>query len=151
MNQTPYYWQYLSLLMQVAAAFLLGLVMVTASWFVGQATVVYQSVGGGLRGHFAVTAPVPLRDPAWTAEPVPVYQPLMRAQAVSTGAVIYVLGGVSRVNTDAGDKFFPTGSVAHPENRVWFCHPNPGGTINPEGLPGGWATTTALPAKSVTE
>jgi NADH-quinone oxidoreductase subunit A len=36
MNQTPYYWQYLSLLMQVAAAFLLGLVMVTASWFVGR-------------------------------------------------------------------------------------------------------------------
>jgi NADH-quinone oxidoreductase subunit A len=36
MNQTPYYWQYLPLLMQVAAAFLLGLVMVTASWFVGR-------------------------------------------------------------------------------------------------------------------
>ncbi len=36
MNQIPYYWQYLPLLMQIAAAFLLGLVMVTASWFVGR-------------------------------------------------------------------------------------------------------------------
>ncbi len=36
MNPTPYYWQYLSLLMQIAAAILLGLGMVTASWFVGR-------------------------------------------------------------------------------------------------------------------
>jgi NADH-quinone oxidoreductase subunit A len=36
MNPIPYYWQYLPLLMQIAAAFLLGLVMVTASWFVGK-------------------------------------------------------------------------------------------------------------------
>jgi len=36
MNPIPYYWQYLPLLMQVAAAFLLGLAMVTASWFVGR-------------------------------------------------------------------------------------------------------------------
>jgi NADH-quinone oxidoreductase subunit A len=33
---TPYYWQYLPLLMQIAAAFLLGAAMVTASWFVGR-------------------------------------------------------------------------------------------------------------------
>ncbi|MGA2636015.1 MAG: NADH-quinone oxidoreductase subunit A [Terracidiphilus sp.] len=32
----PYYWQYLPLLMQILAAFLLGLGMVTASWFVGR-------------------------------------------------------------------------------------------------------------------
>jgi NADH-quinone oxidoreductase subunit A len=36
MNPTPYYWQYLSLMMQIAAAILLGLGMVTASWFVGR-------------------------------------------------------------------------------------------------------------------
>jgi len=36
MNPIPYYWQYLPLLMQIAAAFLLGLAMVTASWFVGR-------------------------------------------------------------------------------------------------------------------
>jgi len=33
---TPYYWQYLPLLMQIVAVFLLGLGMVTASWFVGR-------------------------------------------------------------------------------------------------------------------
>jgi NADH-quinone oxidoreductase subunit A len=32
----PYYWQYLPLLMQILAAFLLGLVMVLASWYVGR-------------------------------------------------------------------------------------------------------------------
>jgi NADH-quinone oxidoreductase subunit A len=32
----PYYWQYLPLLMQILAALLLGLGMVTASWFVGR-------------------------------------------------------------------------------------------------------------------
>jgi NADH-quinone oxidoreductase subunit A len=32
----PYYWQYLPLLMQIVAVFLLGLGMVTASWFVGR-------------------------------------------------------------------------------------------------------------------
>ncbi len=36
MNPTPYFWQYLPLLMQVLAAILLGVVMVTASWFVGR-------------------------------------------------------------------------------------------------------------------
>jgi len=36
MNPIPYDWQYLPLLMQVAAAFLLGAAMVTASWFVGR-------------------------------------------------------------------------------------------------------------------
>jgi NADH-quinone oxidoreductase subunit A len=33
---TPYYWQYLPLLMQICAAILLGAGMVTASWFVGR-------------------------------------------------------------------------------------------------------------------
>ena len=32
----PYYWQYLPLLMQIAAAFVLGLGMVIASWFIGR-------------------------------------------------------------------------------------------------------------------
>ncbi len=32
----PYYWQYLPLMMQILAAFLLGLGMVVASWFVGR-------------------------------------------------------------------------------------------------------------------
>jgi NADH-quinone oxidoreductase subunit A len=32
----PYHWQYLPLLMQILAAFLLGLGMVVASWFVGR-------------------------------------------------------------------------------------------------------------------
>jgi len=36
MNPTPYDWQYLPLLMQILAAFLLGVVMVVASWFVGR-------------------------------------------------------------------------------------------------------------------
>jgi len=36
MNPIPGYWQYLPLLMQIAAAFLLGLAMVVASWFVGR-------------------------------------------------------------------------------------------------------------------
>jgi NADH-quinone oxidoreductase subunit A len=36
MKPIPDYWQYLALLMQIAAAFLLGLGMVTASWFVGR-------------------------------------------------------------------------------------------------------------------
>ena len=33
---TPYYWQYLPLLMQILAALLLGVGMVVASWFVGR-------------------------------------------------------------------------------------------------------------------
>ncbi len=36
MNPTPYFWQYLPLLMQILAAILLGVAMVTASWFVGR-------------------------------------------------------------------------------------------------------------------
>jgi NADH-quinone oxidoreductase subunit A len=36
MNPTPYFWQYLSLLMQVLAAIFLGVGMVMASWFVGR-------------------------------------------------------------------------------------------------------------------
>ncbi len=36
MNPIPYDWQYLPLLMQILAAFLLGAGMVTASWFVGR-------------------------------------------------------------------------------------------------------------------
>ena len=32
----PYHWQYLPLLMQIVVAFLLGLAMVTASWFIGR-------------------------------------------------------------------------------------------------------------------
>lgn len=35
MAQVPYHWQYLPLLMQISFAVLLGVGMVTASWFVG--------------------------------------------------------------------------------------------------------------------
>ncbi len=36
MNPTPYFWQYLPLLMQIVAASVLGVGMVAASWFVGR-------------------------------------------------------------------------------------------------------------------
>jgi len=36
MNPVPYVWQYLPLLMQVLAAFLIGIGMALASWFVGR-------------------------------------------------------------------------------------------------------------------
>jgi NADH-quinone oxidoreductase subunit A len=36
MAPVPYHWQYLPLLMQIVAAFLLGVGMVVASWFVGR-------------------------------------------------------------------------------------------------------------------
>ena len=36
MTPIPYHWQYLPLLMQIVAAFGLGSVMVTASWFIGR-------------------------------------------------------------------------------------------------------------------
>jgi NADH-quinone oxidoreductase subunit A len=36
MNPTPYFWQYLPLLMQILAAIVLGVGMVAASWFVGR-------------------------------------------------------------------------------------------------------------------
>jgi len=36
MTPIPYSWQYLSLMMQILAALLLGVGMVTASWFVGR-------------------------------------------------------------------------------------------------------------------
>jgi NADH-quinone oxidoreductase subunit A len=35
-QQIPYYWQYLPLLMQILAAILLGVGIITASWFVGR-------------------------------------------------------------------------------------------------------------------
>ena len=35
-DQTPYFWQYLPLLLQVLAAFGLGIGMATASWFIGR-------------------------------------------------------------------------------------------------------------------
>ena len=59
----PYHWQYLPLLMQIAAAFLLGLAMVTGSWFIGRhrnTTVkldTYEcgiSAVGDARGRFSV-------------------------------------------------------------------------------------------------
>ena len=36
MNEIPYFWQYLPLLLQVLAAFGLGIGMATASWFIGR-------------------------------------------------------------------------------------------------------------------
>ncbi len=59
----PYHWQYLPLLMQVVVAVLLGVGMVTASWFVGQhrnnrvKLATYESgieAVGDARGRFSV-------------------------------------------------------------------------------------------------
>jgi NADH-quinone oxidoreductase subunit A len=59
----PYYWQYLPLLMQILAAFGLGLGMVVASWFVGRhrntrtKLAVYEcgiEAVGDARGRFSV-------------------------------------------------------------------------------------------------
>jgi NADH-quinone oxidoreductase subunit A len=36
MSTTPYFWQYLPLLLQILAVVLMGVGMVTASWFVGR-------------------------------------------------------------------------------------------------------------------
>jgi NADH-quinone oxidoreductase subunit A len=36
MTDTPYFWEYLPLLMQVLAVVLLGVAIITASWFVGR-------------------------------------------------------------------------------------------------------------------
>ena len=36
MNPIPYNWQYLPLLLQIGVAFLIGIAIVTASWFVGR-------------------------------------------------------------------------------------------------------------------
>jgi len=81
-------------------------------------------------------------DPAGTTY-LPIYQPLIRAVAVAHNDYLYVLGGISRQNI--GAPMNPTGSVAVYENRVWYCRPNPGGSINTEGGAGSWKVTTPLP------
>lgn len=124
----------------------------------GKTTVMYEEVGQGSSsggtGSFEFTAPIPIYDPAYELggsggyvanTATPIYQPLMRHAAVSHNGNIYVIGGVSRANImpydGAGDT---SGSNPVYEDRVWYCRPNPGGTINPAGGAGGWQETSPL-------
>jgi len=126
----------------------------------GKTVVLYEDVGQGGSssgtGSFEFTTPIPIYDPVWedgmgsggytpnTA--LPIYQPLMRHAAVSHNGNIYVIGGVSRENNTPYINGDPQYSLPVYEPRVWYCRPNPGGTINEAGSAGGWQTTTPLVA-----
>ncbi len=116
-------------------------------WHIGLADVFYEDIGTGTTsqlGSFEITSWIPIRDPAWLGDTLgAVYQPLIRSASAANNDVIYVLGGISRLNL--GPKDNPTGSQVQFENRVWYCRPNPGGSINSEGQAGGWNVTTPLP------
>ncbi len=126
---------------------------ITAAWWgepltavhqPGAARVFYETTSGdgqGGTGPFEETAAIPIIDR--DHEPTSIYQPFIRAVAVSHLNNIYVLGGISRENI--GPYNTPTGSVPVYEDRVWYCRPNPGGTINSLGSPGGWKITEPLP------
>lgn len=125
---------------------------------VGKTMVMYEEVGQGSSsggtGSFEFTAPLPIYDPAFESggsggyvanTATPIYQPLMRHAAVSYNGNIYVIGGVSRANNQPYDgSGNSSGSAPVYEDRVWYCRPNPGGTINPAGGAGGWQETTPL-------
>ncbi len=108
-------------------------------------TVVFYETGAGGgysggAGDFEETAPVPIPD-AWgllQAPPVEIYQPLIRFRVVSHNANLYVIGGISRANTNI------TTSVLDFQDRVWYCRLNAGGSINEFGGPGGWKETSTL-------
>ncbi|NTV52392.1 MAG: T9SS type A sorting domain-containing protein [Candidatus Firestonebacteria bacterium] len=123
-------------------------------WYNGHADVFYENIGAGsTSGNFEVTSFIPLKDPNWSTDNPAAgwtggdcYQPLIRAASVTVNGVIYVLGGISRVNQ------LPV--VSHPaigmsdadvQDKVWYAIPNPGGSINALGGPNGWTTTTPLP------
>lgn len=140
----------------------------------GETIVYYEQIqaggGGDGAGTFEKTAPIPIFEPAYefdtygtvrgetVADPwpthnvacdEPIYQPLIRASAVANNGFIYVLGGISRENdawqaAGGGVPALPISSQRHFEDRVWYCRPNPGGTINDLGGAGGWKTTTEL-------
>ncbi|MBN1595344.1 hypothetical protein JW933_05395 [candidate division FCPU426 bacterium] len=140
----------------------------------GRTDVLYEEVGqggsSGGTGSFEYTAPVPIFDPAyeydvygtvrgvpWPTDPAnpgvydaitatPIYQPLMRHAVVSHNGNVYVIGGVSRENQGWDANGEPTtGSVRYYEDRVWFCRPNPGGSVNYSVNAGGWKMTASLP------
>ena len=100
--------------------------------------------GGGYSGgagDMEETAAVPIID-AWGLAQSPqvvIYQPLIRFRVVSHNANLYVIGGISRANINV------TTSSLDFQDKVWYCRPNPGGSINKLGDPGGWKETTLLP------
>ncbi len=102
---------------------------------------------GGGAGDFEETSAVAILD-AWgqgLVSPVEIYQPLIRFRVVSHNANLYVIGGISRVNfSSVAPVDFPDGSNLVFEDRVWYCRPNLGGSINKLNGPGGWKETTPL-------
>jgi N-acetylneuraminic acid mutarotase len=125
-------------------------------WYQAHADAFYENIGAGsTTGNFEATSYIPIRDPNWipannnpVGSPIVCYQPLIRSASVSYNDYIYVLGGISRVNRLPVVSFPATGtSDPDVQNRVWYCIPNANGTINPEGGPGGWKTTTPLPVR----
>jgi N-acetylneuraminic acid mutarotase len=78
----------------------------------------------------------------------PIYQPLIRAGCVSYNNFIYIMGGISRQNVwPPAPAQEPSDSEPQFENRVWFCRPNPDGSINATPNVGGWQLTSPLPKK----
>ncbi|MCD4814356.1 hypothetical protein K8S19_11775 [bacterium] len=124
----------------------------------GRTVVMYEEVGQGSAssgvGSFEFTASLPIYDPAWEAggasgytsnTALPIYQPLIRHTTVAHNGNIYVMGGISRQNNGWNAAGEPAGeSTPVFEDRVWFCRPNPGGTINEVGGAGGWTETAPL-------
>ncbi len=140
----------------------------------GETMVFYEQVkqggtsSGGSAGTIEKTAPIPIFDPKYefdtyntirglpAADPFPavnaktsepIYQPLIRAAVTSYNGYIYVIGGISRENDDwdtVNTPNLPISSRRYFEDRVWYCRPNPSGSINEFGGPGGWKNTTAL-------
>jgi hypothetical protein len=109
-------------------------------WYIGQACVFYEAgASPGTDGVMTETSFLPVQDPGNAN----IHQPLIRAAGAAAHGYLYVLGGISRQNLGPGDN--PTGSVARAEDRVWYCCPNPSGTINAEGMSGTWAGTASLP------
>ncbi len=123
-------------------------------WYIGQASVFFESSSSSSTlGNFEETAHIPILDPSGS-DTLPIYQPLIRTAVVSHNDILYVLGGISRANCDVpndplsglADPLFPNGSYPVYENRIWYCRPNPGGSINSVGNPGGWvAASVTLP------
>lgn len=119
-----------------------------AGWYIGQAAVFFEnSSASSTLGNFEETAFIPILDPSGSLS-LPIYQPLIRAAVVSHNDVLYVLGGISRANCDVPnvpgfptDPLFPNASYPVYENRIWYCRPNPGGSINAAGNPGGWVSS----------
>ncbi len=133
----------------------------------GNTVVLYEEVGQGSSsggaGSFEFTEKIPIYDPLYEASvaagtpsnpatisgfqantATPIYQPLMRHATVSHSGIIYTIGGVSRENIGWAAGNPAGGSQPVYEDRVWYCRPNPGGTINEGAIAGGWQTTEPL-------